>query len=197
MPELPVCSTTQFGPTPHFKTVDNLWPSNGAFDQTFLRSQSVKWTGSSLFNGSQTFVTALRRAPPPILDLILNGINSFHPYDPYPTIYTRFPRGVFSVGFTELLPSAFLSSSVRPTGSIWRSVVGIVTRLDAWRSEVRIPEGTIDFSGANPASSGYRGLFPVVMRPKREVNHCRHDVDKAIFTSTLHSSYFFHPAHSP
>ena len=147
MPELPVCSTTQFRPTPPFKTRDNSWPSNRAYDQAFLRSQSVKWTGSSLFNGSQTYITALRRAPPPtILDLILYGINSFYPYGPYSTIYTRSPRGVFSVGFTELLPCAFLSSSVLPTGSIWSTVVGIVTRLEAWCAEVRIPEGTRDFS---------------------------------------------------
>ena len=143
MPELPVCSTTHFRPTPLFKTRDNLWPSNRPFDQAFLRNQSVKWTGSSLFNGSQTVITELRRAP--IWERILNGINSFHPYDPYPTIYTRSPRGVFSVDFNELLPCAFPSSPVRHTGSIWSSIVGIVTRLEAWRSEVRIPEGAKDF----------------------------------------------------
>jgi len=143
MPRLLVRSTTQFRPTPLFKTRDNLWPSNGAFDQALLRSQSAKWTGFSLFNGSQTLITALTRAP--IVECILNGINSFHPYDPFPTIYTRSPRGVFSVDFTELLPCAFLSSFARPTGSMWSSVVGIVTGLEAWRSAVRIPEGTRDF----------------------------------------------------
>jgi len=189
------CSTTQFRPTPLFKTRDNLWPSNRAFDQAFLRSQSVKWTDSSLFNGSQTLIIALTRAP--VLDRILNCINSFHPYDPYPTIYTRSPRGVLSVSFTELLPCAFLSSFVRPTGSMWSSVVGIVTGLEASRSAVRIPEGTREFSGANPASNGYRGPFAWVMRPDHEVNVCCHGVDKAIFTSAAHPSYFFYPAHSP
>ena len=81
--------------------------------------------------------------------------------------------------------------------SMWSSVVGIVTGLEASRSAVRIPEGTRDFSGANSASNGYRGSFAGVMRPDHEVNRCSHGVDKAMFTSIAHPSYFFHPAHSP